>query len=297
MILKKMLINRDFDLIKNKYPFPYIKIDNFFNNNIIDDLQKFYPSYVDFENNKSTVGRMDGDTTSGNLIYENFINNSKSFKMFHEWIYSENFFEFFLDLFNEDLNEEFKNGSLKYNINKDTRFNQNQYEKKEVLGVNNYEKQNEEFFLYPRLDVGYGRENYGLFNGGSGPHIDNPQRLISILIFIGGYDSINGGEHRIWEKKNKELQVYESFEPIKNRVIASVQNNSAFHDVKPIKKITGQRNAFYLAISANKKIWNDCEKNNFNKKYNPNRYHYSKYENFINRFKRRIKLNIHSFRK
>ena len=75
-----------------------------------------------------------------------------------------------------------------------------------------------------------------------------------------------------------------------------MQNNFAFHDVNPIKEITGQRNAFYLAISEIKKF-GMIVKNSFNKKYNPNRYNYSKYENLINRFKRKIKLNIYNFRK
>lgn len=292
-----MFINTKFNLTKKKYPFSYIVIDNFFENSFINELKSFYPAFDEFENAKTTVGRMDGDTTSGNKVYENFLDKSECFNSFHKWVHSKEFFNFFINLFKEDLIEEFNNGSLKVNFQKEINFNPTPYELSEVFGINNFENKTDKLFFYPRLDVGYGKKNYGLFNGGSGPHIDNPQRLISILIFLGGYNFLEGGEHRIYEKKNNKLEIFESYKPIANRVIASVQNNFAFHDVNPIKKITGQRNAFYLAISGNKKIWNDCEKNNFNKKYNPNRYNYSKYENFINRFKRKIKLNIHNFSK
>jgi hypothetical protein len=292
-----MLINKDFDLKKKKYPFPYIKIDNFFTKNIIEDLQKNYPSYSDFHNNNSSVGRMDGDTTSGNPVYEHFLNKCNSFKSIHKWVYSMEFYSFFLDLFKEDLIDEFKNGSLKVNFQEEYNFFSKPYEVSEILGIRNFEKKKDKFFFYPRLDVGYGKKNYGLFNGGSGPHIDNPQRLISILIFLGGYESLEGGEHRIYEKKNNNLQIFESYKPITNRIIASVQNNFAFHDVNPIKKIKGQRNALYLAISSNKKIWNDCEKNSLNKKYNVNRYNYTKYENFINTYKKKIKFYIHKLTK
>ncbi len=240
---------------------------------------------------------MDGDATSGNSVYEDFLNKCNSFKLFHEWVYSQDFFKFFIDLFKEDLSEEFDKGSLKVDFKKNVNFHSKPYELSEVLGINNFENKNDGLFFYPRLDVGYGKKNYGLFNGGSGPHIDNPQRLISILIFLGGYKFLQGGEHRIYEKNQNDLQIFESYKPITNRVIASVQNNFAFHDVNPIKKIIGQRNAFYLAISANKKIWIDCENDSLNKKYNPNRYNYSKYENLINRLKKKIKFNIHKFTK
>tara|TARA_A100001015_G_scaffold285560_1_gene353212 strand:+ start:159 stop:881 length:723 start_codon:yes stop_codon:yes gene_type:complete len=240
---------------------------------------------------------MDGDTTTGNPVYEKFLNKCNSFKLVHEWVYSIEFYNFFLNLFKEVLINEYKTGSLKVNFQKEYNFFSKPYELSEVFGIKNFEKKNDEFFFYPRLDVGYGKKNYGLFNGGSGPHIDNPQRLISILIFLGGYDYLEGGEHRIYEKKNNNLEIFESLEPVKNRIVASVQNNFAFHDVNPIKKIEGQRNALYLAISSNKKIWNDCEKNSFNKKYNPNRYNYSKYENLINTYKKKIKFHIHKLTK
>ena len=78
------------------------------------------------------------------------------------------------------------------------------------------------------ITLGYGKKNYGVNTGGNGPHIDNPQRLISILIYIGGYKNIAGGEHRIYEKIKNELKIFETIKPIRNRLVASLQNNEAF---------------------------------------------------------------------
>ena len=135
-------------------------------------------------------------------------------------------------------------------------------------------------------------KNYGIDTGGKGPHIDNPQRLISILIYVGGYNKINGGEHRIYKKSENELKVFDVIKPIGNRVVASLQNNVAFHDVNPVKDIVGQRNAFYLAISASKRIWSKSPRTKINTKYNKLRVEPSLYEKSIRRVKNIIKAYI-----
>ena len=65
-----MLINNNYNIIHKNYPYlyPYVKIDNFFHGDIISELENSYPSHTEFRNNKNTVGRMDGDTTSGNSL-------------------------------------------------------------------------------------------------------------------------------------------------------------------------------------------------------------------------------------
>jgi hypothetical protein len=39
-----------------------------------------------------------------------------------------------------------------------------------------------------------------------------------------------------------------------------------------VTEINGTRNAFYMAISSNVKIWKNLEDNNFSKNFNKNRY-------------------------
>ena len=115
-------------------------------------------------------------------------------------------------------------------------------------------------------------KGYGIKSGGGGIHVDNPQRIISMLFYLGGYKTINGGEHRIWKKKNEEeIEIYETIQPKENSIIVSLQNNNAFHDVNPVTSIDGTRNTFYLAISCTNQIWKNVDVNNFNLKYCKNR--------------------------
>ena len=48
--------------------------------------------------------------------------------------------------------------------------------------------------------------------------------------------------------------IAKTIKPKSNTLIASVQNNISYHDVNPIKEISGTRNAFYIAISCNSPI-------------------------------------------
>jgi len=139
-----------------------------------------------------------------------------------------------------------------------------------VYDINNFQKKNKSYF-YSRLDIGFGKKNYGADSGGKGPHIDNPQRLISVLFFVGGFNSITGGEHRLYKKVSEDLVIDKIYPVKKNFMIASLQNNVAFHDVNPIEKIDGKRNAYYMAISSSKKIWRDCNNSKINLRYNKNR--------------------------
>ena len=64
-------------------------------------------------------------------------------------------------------------------------------------------------------------EGYGKNSGGKGIHVDNPQRLISILFYLGGYNKIEGGEHRLWKKNDSgDLEIHEIIRPEKNLIVA-----------------------------------------------------------------------------
>jgi hypothetical protein len=194
-------------------------------------------------------------------------------------------------LFEEEIDDEYKKGNLILDINKIEKVD---FPVEGSTSVNIYNiKKNKKKILYPRFDVGVGLKNYGKLTGGGGIHIDNPQRIISIILFIGGYESISGGEHRIWEKKNNELDLFKSIKPEQNLLIASLQTNSAFHDVNPVKNIIGQRNTAYAAISCNSYVWKSIKRNTFNKKYNKNRYKKNitdKFFTFILTFIKKLKL-------
>lgn len=248
-------------------PFPHVIIDNFFETSFFNELESFFPKDIEFKDNN--VNRMHGDTTYGDELYTNLINKSEAYFKLNEWVYSNDFFEYFLKFFNKYFDAE---KDLMDNPNNFT-FKAEPYEIGKVYNLNNFEKNNDTSYLYSRLDLGYGKERYGEDSGGRGPHIDNPQRLISILFYVGGFSKIDGGEHRMYRlsNDNKSIEVDKIIEPKKNTLIASLQNNLAFHDVNPIKEISGQRNAYYLAISASKRVWKPSKRNYINKKYNKNR--------------------------
>lgn len=265
------MINNNFNLKKFEDPYPYIVIENFLEDKFYKNLEKDFPKVDDFIEKPRSVNRMNYDTTYGDELYFNLIKKSFYFKKFHDYIYSYNFINFFLDNFRENIDNEFKNNFLTENV-LSYPIKTAPYEVNGIIGKNNFKKKKNKF-LYPRLDIGLGTKGYGKSNGGGGIHIDNPQRLISILFYVGGYKHIVGGEHRIWKRvfNSNKLKPSYKIKPNRNLLIAGLQNNLAFHDVNPILRIDGTRNAFYLAISSTVPIWKKVKVNSFNLKYNKNR--------------------------
>ncbi len=279
-------INKDLKIDKHSYPFPYLIIEDFLNPEFYKEIEKNFPLVEELKDEKNLVKRMNFDTTFGDQAYDNYCNKSKEFKIFHNWVYSLDFINFFTNFFVKDLENEYEKKFLSIDINtiqkKDIIF-----EKGAVFNNKNLaNKSSRDMFIFPRLDIGVGVKNYGIDTGGRGPHIDNPQRLISILFYCGGYKSIKGGQHRIFSKNEKlnDLEVQKIIEPTRNKLIASVQNNVAFHDVNPVLEIDGQRNAFYMAISGNTKLWKKPKSNKINKNYNKNRYQKNLLDIIFNKF-------------
>ena len=78
---------------------------------------------------------------------------------------------------------------------------------------------------------------YGKNTGGKGIHVDNPQRLISILLYFGGFESMTGGEFENLEKGKDNLVISNVIKPKPNSLVASLQSNISFHDVNPVTEI------------------------------------------------------------
>jgi len=136
-----------------------------------------------------------------------------------------------------------------------------------------------------------GKEGYGKDNGGKGIHVDNPQRLICLLFFLGGNKKMIGGEHRVWKENNTSIntptmELVRSVKPFPNLLIGNLNSNKAYHDVNPITYIKGSRNCFFIAISSSCKIWKDLENNNFNKLYNRNRTQIYRKKNLISKIEK-----------
>lgn len=263
------MLNENRKVEKNIYPFPHVIIKNFFDENSFQKLMDDFPKKNEFSAYINNVGRMHHDTTYGDPLYSSLLEKSEVYKQLHDFIYSKKFINFFLEIFELDIANELKENYLKVDVRK-LDINNNPYEVGEIFNKNNLEKKKKSF-LFPRLDIGLGEVGYGINTGGKGIHIDNPQRLISILFYVGGFEKIEGGEHRIWKKKDNNLEIERVIKPEQNLLIASIQNNISYHDVNPITHISGTRNAFYIAISCNNSIWEKIRINEFNLKYNRNR--------------------------
>lgn len=278
------MINQNLKITKEIFPFPYVKIQDFLEDKFFEELESNFPKPEEFIPSDRTVKRMDFDTSYGDNLYNNLILKNECYKKFHDYVYSKNFINFFLNIFKKEIEKEILNEQFLENI-ESMQLEPSPHEvggvigKKELINI-------DEKFIYPRLDIGLGVEGYGKNNGGGGIHIDNPQRIISLLFYLGGYDHIDGGDHRIWKmSKNKyDLELYETIKPKKNLLIAGLQNNFAFHDVKPVQKISGSRNAFYMAVSSSVPVWKSVKNDNFNIKYNKNRVKL----NFIQKLKKKF---------
>ena len=263
-----------------KYPYPYIIIENFFEEKFYKNLKNNFPKEEEFKLQPNKVNRMHFDTSFGDNLYNKLIINSPEYKKLQQYIYSKAFIKKYLDDFKEDIQSEIKLKNLddifEYKIVEEA------LEKNKIFNkVDIQSSHKENCNLYSRIDLGMGKKGYGLINGGKGIHVDNSQRLISMIFYLGGFTKIKGGEFRVWEKKNNDMKLFEIVKLKENLMIISLQNNISFHDVNPVTEIDGTRNAFYMAISSNTKIWKNLEDSNFNKNFNKNRY-ISKGKNKIN---------------
>ena len=263
------MINPNKIIEKNSEPFPYLIIKDFFSEDFYKKLEKDFPTKKEFLKQKKNVGRMHYDSTYGHNLYKDILDNSEAYKELHNYIYSDQFIKTFLDLFEIDIDKEISKKFLEINVKK-LGIQSQPFEIGEVFNKQNLKKKKESF-LYPRLDIGMGEKGYGIKTGGNGIHVDNPQRLISILFYVGGFSKIKGGEHRLWKIDNEKVQIAKEFKPNSNLLIASLQTNISYHDVNPVTEITGTRNAFYIAISCSNPIWKKVKVNEFNLRHNRNR--------------------------
>ena len=109
------MINKNYKLTKSNIPFPHIIIENFFDENFYKILEQKFPNEEKFKSIQNKVNRMNYDTTFGDKIYSDLIEESKEYNELHSFIYSNYFINYFLDLFSENISHELeKSFSSKY---------------------------------------------------------------------------------------------------------------------------------------------------------------------------------------
>lgn len=227
-------------------PFPWKLTENPFGHSQL--LASEFPALHEFG---SSSIRMDGDMTYPNNNYLDLILRSQIYMELHRLVYSVDFIEAFLDAFRDDIHRALVDGDLLLNPF-DMRIVSDPYETEIFeLGASSALRP----FLYPRLDLGYGGKGYGIQSGGSGIHVDNWPRLISILYYVNTPDSMTGGDFRGYSFDGASPVESFSVRPREGLMLSSLQVNEALHDVNPVSKIVGTRNAFYIAISCSLPVW------------------------------------------
>lgn len=196
--------------------------------------------------------RMHGDLTHTDEQYQQLIARSPTYQALHDWAYSVEFVQQFLAIFDEEIELRVRNGELLFDP-RTLPIRPEPYETRRKITVKNVG--NGERFLFPRLDLGIGKLNYGREHGGGGIHVDNLTRLVSILVYVGENEAMEGGEHRLYKLQRTRPVIDKIYAPKPNFMVASVQSNFAFHDVNPVTRIEGVRKAFYLAVSCSVEIW------------------------------------------
>ncbi len=196
--------------------------------------------------------RMHGDLTWPDPEYMKLIDEEPAYAAFHNWVYSAGFVTTFLEVFDSEIARFVASGDLI----RDPRtlpIRPEPYERRDdLIKVGNVGR---DAFLFPRLDIGIGRLNYGIKTGGNGIHVDNLTRLVSILIYIDDNPDMVGGEHRLYGLDGHTPVIDKIYPARGDFMVASLQSNRAFHDVNPVTAISGVRKAMYLAVSCSAEIW------------------------------------------
>lgn len=261
---------------KYSEPFPHIISEE-----AIDSFPKLDQSFPD-ENLFTSKIRMDKELTYPDENYINLINSSHSWMELHDYIYSKAFILDFLGLFKEEILNLYQRGKLLHNPF-DIIIRPDPYEIKHIFGLN---ENSNELFIYPRLDIGLGKKNYGQDNGGGGIHVDNFGRIISFLLYFDTSADMIGGEHRMYQVQGKTLIQNKTVKSEPNLLLGSLQTNTAFHDVNPIKFIKVSRRALYFSISCSQAIWKPDEK--WIMKLTKSRYNFSVLDKILMKIKKFI---------
>lgn len=227
-------------------PYPHVAADQ-----VLTDYDAIVADFPD-ESRFGAQIRMHGDLTWPDAQYIRLIDETPAYRRLHDWVYSEAFIKEFLRLFDHEIDRYVASGDLLMDP-RTLPIHPAPYEKREeLIGYSNVTT---DAFMFPRLDIGIGKLDYGVHNGGGGIHVDNLTRLVSILVYVDDNPSMVGGEHRLYRIENYTPSIEKVYPARGNLMVASLQSNRALHDVNPITAITGVRKAMYMAVSCSAEIW------------------------------------------
>jgi len=250
-------------------PYPLAIIDNFFEDNYLNNITNEFPSFDDFIKFKKTmVNRR--ILSNENPDFYKFIKKNKSWIKFYEIINSQNFFYKILKILIENNSYEYKK-FLKLNFNKE--FNQKKKIKfnlffyfrefiqkiprniftnyfrhliKKILYKKNVGQNN----FYLRFDISSASNGYKRT-----PHTDSDGTLIAFLIYLEDKSKIGGSGGNFIINDNN-YNIVREIEPKKNRAIFFLSNKDSLHSVSEMKNALGWRKFVYGGFtSVDKLFW------------------------------------------
>jgi hypothetical protein len=233
------MINLNNKILTN--PYPILIQENFLETDIYNELLKHFPKEEDFEK----PFRMHGELTYPDRNYKKLL-EKECWKKLHNYIYSKKFVDKILNYFSNELKTQ---NDLQIDIN-NLEFVL-EYEGRNIQKTYYSTETNN---IYTRLDIGYGKNEYGIKGGGGGIHIDNRSRLFSMLLYFCHDNDFENGEFQVHDYANN-FNVVQKIKPKHNLAIISIQNNHAYHSVNPVKNCKKPRYGLYISIYSNNNIW------------------------------------------
>lgn len=253
---------------KFQQPYPFIIIEDFFDEDFLSDILGEFPKHNEFINFKKTmINRR--FLSNDNPDFYNYINKKNFWFKFYKKINNYSFYKNILDLlldgdkqyykfyklpFFEDFH---KKNKIKFNLNYYLQeitqiiprikfFNFFRKLTKKIL----YKKNVQNSGVYLRFDISSASNGY--FRSS---HTDSDGTILAFLVYL--EDQVNiggtGGDFIINDDKSNKIM---SIAPKKNKAFFFLSNNKSFHSVSKIINASGWRKFIYGGFTCtDKNIW------------------------------------------
>lgn len=207
--------------ISTNYPYPYIEVDNCFDEDILNNLLTEFP---DVSTSDTVMGGRK-KINAGSTKFHTWIQSAPTWKLLYDWMNQDEVLHTFISYYSDELKKWDSNITDQSSITTDC-------------------------FLHIDWSVatdGYVREI----------HRDTDIRIINFLIFLndkdweGGdfnihtSDRLHGLPHQVWEN----LPIYKTIEAKKNKAIFFLSTPDSYHSVSPQFNTKSPRRFIYGSYS------------------------------------------------
>lgn len=259
-------------------PFPHCFKQPFVRPDLFDRLKREFPADDLFDRNTSLGGRAGRDLYPGDELYDELLSTSSAWKEFSDYVDSQAFIDFTLELFGSYL-EPFgcmaEADRIKYEpwvesreilAQTTTRLSRVAWRLKNAIGITDTEDGADPNNVFVRMDIAQGDVGYEKV-----VHSDRANRLTSMLIYFCSKEDIGmeGGDFRVHKhKKDKPIRDYErhpkpadteviaSFEPKENFGGMFIGCNNSYHSATAVTRCDSYRNFVYASVASRaNRLW------------------------------------------